>query len=149
MPTAPKKPIAASNVDLKLNEMDSFESLIAQRAEATGASGGTFTVPGFGREWHIVAPELASTEWNDAWEALQEDSRTDAISFADFRREFVEIFLGDEADDFVEACESAQDGAGIDPMQLIRWALEEYGERRGKTQSRGRSVNSRKPRKRR
>ena len=116
----------------KLRDLGSFDDLIAQRSEAIGADGGTVTIPGFGKDWTLAAPGLQSAEWNDRLNALEEDMDADLIAFPDFRREFCELMLGDQADDFT----AAADKAGVDPVVLLQWALQKISEDQSKNPTR-------------
>ncbi|MCT1450647.1 hypothetical protein [Corynebacterium sp. p3-SID1194] len=123
----------------KLRDLGSFDDLIAQRSEAIGADGGTVTIPGFGKDWQVAAPGLQSAEWNDRLNTLQEDVEDELITFSQFRTEFCELMLGDQAEDFT----AAADKAGVDPVVLLRWALEKIGEEQAKNPSRRNSPNTR------
>lgn len=123
----------------KLRDLGSFDDLIAQRSEAIGADGGTVTIPGFGKEWQVAAPGLQPAEWNDRLNTLQEDVEDELITFAQFRSEFCELMLGDQADEFT----AAADKAGVDPVVLLRWALEKISEEQAKNPSRRNSPNTR------
>lgn len=123
----------------KLRDLGSFDDLIAQRSEAIGADGGTVTFPGFGKEWQVAAPGLQTAEWNDRLNELQEDVEAELISFAQFRDEFCELMLGDQADDFSAAAEKA----GVDPVVLLRWALEKIAEEQAANPSQRNSPNTR------
>lgn len=129
-----------------LRELKGFDAMIAKRAEATGTEDGRkFTVPGFGRDWHIVSPELADEEWSNRFSEVQLDLREGHITLADFREEYLDLLLDDEADDFSDAA----DEAGIDPLQLLNWALEEYAAERRKNPTSRSSRRSRRHSKRR
>lgn len=129
-----------------LRSLKGFDAMIAKRAEATGTEDGRrFEVPGFGRTWHLISPELASDEWNDKFAELQSDLQGGYISLADFREDYVDLMLGDEADDFLDAA----DEADIDPVSLLNWALEEYSEERKKNPTSRSSRSTRRRSKRR
>lgn len=124
-----------------LNEMEGFDALIAKRSEAIGGDGKTFIVPGFGRDWHLVAPELASAEWNDDFFALSEDFQDGLMTLADYRDSLSELLLGDQSDDFQDAC----DKEGVAPETLLNWAVSEH---RKKTSENPTSRSSRASRRR-
>lgn len=115
-----------------ITQLDGFDALIEKRKEAVGGKGNTFNIPGLGREggWDIIAPDLASPEWIDDFDALQHDVADGQITTAQHREEFCDLLLGDQADAFIKACESANDGHGISPVSLLNWALSEYGKAR-------------------
>ncbi|WP_066527155.1 hypothetical protein [Corynebacterium bouchesdurhonense] len=107
-----------------LRDLPSFDDFIAQRADAVGADGGTVQIEGFGKTWNLNVPALQSADWNDRFQELTDDVREEVISPQDFRHEFGELLLGEQKDDFFEAA----DKAGIDPLVLLRWALENMAE---------------------
>lgn len=127
-----------------LQELKGFDALIAKRAESVGGDGTTFPVPGFGKTWHLVAPDLADTEWTDAFHDLQGDFTDRVISVQDYRAELVDLFLGDQAEDFTAECEKV----GQDPMKLVNWAVDEYSQERQENPTRSRSRNTRRRAKR-
>lgn len=133
----------AKNDTTPMRDLEGFDALIAKRREAVGGSGKTFTMPGFGRDWELMAPELASAAWNDRFTELQQDVRDDAISTSDFRTEFCELILGDQAADFMDACDAAMDGEGIDPIDLLTWAMSEHREKVQENPTRSSSRNNR------
>lgn len=114
-----------------------LDSLLEKRREATG-SAHCFPVEFSGKTFHFVAPEIASTEWNDRHSALREDSVEGLISQEDLRREMTDLVLGDEAESFIEAANKED----IDPLVLIAWAMEDHADYVGKTRSRQNSNRS-------
>lgn len=107
----------------------SFDEMIAQRSEAVGIEDGSkFAQEGFGRTWYIQAPDLADAEWVDELSALHDDFSDGEITSAEFRADFTELMLGDQAEEFRTAC----DERGVNPVNLINWALQNYREAQGK-----------------
>lgn len=107
----------------------SFDDMIAQRAEAVGIEDGSkFAQEGFGRTWYIQAPDLADTAWVDEMSALNEDFAEGEITPAEFRTEFTDLMLGDQAEDFRVAC----DERGVNPINLLNWAMQNYRDAQGK-----------------
>lgn len=100
-----------------------LDDLLAKRREVVGSDRG-FPVTFGGREFFLVAPELASAEWNDRWAAIQDDIADDVISSSSAREELASLILGDQADDFLTA--AAENG--IDPVIVISMALREHSE---------------------
>ena len=107
-----------------LRDLQGFDAMIAKRKERLGGDGTTFVVPGFGQDWHIAAPELQSAEWNDDVVEMRNDVANGYMSQSDFRDEFVKMLLGEQSDDFMDAA----DEAGIDPLDLLNWAIEQHTE---------------------
>lgn len=128
-----------------LRDLASFDELIAQRADAIGADGRVVPIDGFGKTWHLNAPNLQSAEWNDRFNALTEDVRDDAISTADFREELGELMLSDQKEDFFKEA----DKAGIDPLMLLQFALDKMGEAMAENPTRPSSRSTQKRAKRR
>lgn len=128
-----------------LQDLKGFDALIAKRAEVAGGDGTTFPVPGFGKTWHLVAPDLADTDWTDDFYELQADFSDGAISVQDYRTELVELFLGDQAEAFTAECEKVEQ----DPMKLVNLVVAEYSQERQENPTRSRSRNTRKRAKRR
>lgn len=114
-----------------------LDALLAKRREVVGDDH-SFPVEFAGTTFHFVAPELASTEWNDRHTALRDDAEDGLISTDDLRAEMADLILGDEAADFIEKA----DEAGIDPLTLIGWAMRDHAEHVGKIQSRENSNRS-------
>lgn len=112
--------------DTPLHELKGFDAIIAKRAEALNNDGKTFTFPGFGRDWHLTAPELAGADWNDRFADLLDDVRSNSISNQDYREELLDLILSEEADEFAVKC----DEVGVDPATLINAALQQYAEER-------------------
>lgn len=107
-----------------LRDLPSFDEFIAQRADAIGADGTTVQIDGFGKTWNLNAPSLQTADWNDRFQGITDDVRDGVISSHDFRHELGDLLLGDQKDEFFEAA----DKASIDPMVLLRWALENMAE---------------------
>lgn len=128
-----------------IRDLKGFDAMIAKRKERLGGDGKTFTVPGFGQEWHIAAPELQTAEWNDKMVDLRNDVSQEYLSQTQFREEFVEMLLGDQSEDFMDAA----DEAGIDPLDLLNWAVEEHAEQVRENPTRGGSRSTRRQQKRR
>ena len=103
-----------------LRDLDSFDELIAQRADAIGADGKTVPIEGFGKTWQLNAPGLQSAEWNDRFQELSSDFADGVVSTADFRTELADLLLGDQADEFC----AAADKVGFDPLTLLNWAVD-------------------------
>lgn len=122
---------------------EGFDAMIAQRAEAVGGDGTTFPITGFGRTWYLKSPSLASAEWKDNFSELSADLTEGHISSAVFRDEMLDMVLGDQAEDFADACDQVLDGQGIDPIDLINEAMREHQEKLAKNPSRGNSRNIR------
>lgn len=122
-----------------LHELASFDDLIAKRREAVGGSGSTFPVPGFGKTWHVAAPDLQSAEWSDRHAELLQDAQDGYISTAEFREKMLELYLADQADDFAAAC----DKEGMDPFMLVQDAVAAYGAFREENPIRPSSRNGR------
>lgn len=108
-----------------------LDALLAKRREVLG-SDHTFPVEFAGETFQFIAPELATKEWNEDWTSLREDAADGIVSAAVQREETLRLVLGGQADDFVAAAEAA----GIDPLTLVGWAMEDHAEYVGKTRSR-------------
>ncbi|QRP98947.1 hypothetical protein I6J72_05455 [Corynebacterium sp. FDAARGOS 1242] len=114
-----------------------LDALLAKRREVVGDAH-TFPVEFAGTTFHFIAPELASAEWNDRHTELREDA-ADGIIFGDtLRAEMTDLILGDEAEAFIEKANEA----GVDPLSMIGWAMQDHAEHVGKTQSRQSSNRS-------
>ena len=126
-----------------IRDLGSFEDIIDQRRESLGVKDGTTVdVPGFGKTWTIAVPGLQTSEWNDQWSELYADLGENLISMADYRQQLAEMTLGDQADDFLAACEKAgQDGAALlnGILEKIREDAAENPTRRNSRNSRGRA----------
>lgn len=121
-----------------------MDALIAKRAEVLG-EGHKFDIELGGKKFWLVAPELASEEWNRTFEALQEDLREGIVSTDDFREEFLNLLLEDQVEEFRKATEKLT----VDSMTVARMALEEHAEVVGKARSRKSLRNTRTSAKRR
>lgn len=122
-----------------ITQLEGFDAFIEKRKEAVGGEGNTFKIPGFGREWDIIAPDLAGPDWIDSFDALSQDIADGLITTAQHREEFCELLLGDQAEDFLAACATANDGKGINAVGLLNWALSKYREQREENPTQGRS----------
>lgn len=114
-----------------------LDAMLAKRAETLG-EGNKFDVEFGGKTFWVVAPELASADWNDEFNALTNDIREDLIDQATAREEFCRLLLADQVDAFVEAATKAN----IDPFTVLQLAMEEHREQVGKTRPRHSSANT-------
>ena len=128
-----------------LRNLGSFDDFIAQRRDAVGADGSTVPIDGFGRVWHIAVPNLQPSDWNDEFQDLVEDATEGFISTSDYRNEISRLLLGDQADDF----KTAADEAGVDPLTLLNWFMQEMAEETSVNPTRKNSSGGRKRAKRR
>lgn len=133
-----------------LRDFESFDDMVSKRAEVLGGDGTTFTITGFGKEWHLAAPDMQSADWNDKFTALHMDLQDGVIGSAGYRDELLDLILGEEqADEFRKACDKANGGKGVDPAPLINRALEAYNEDRRENPTRPKSQNGRQRQRRR
>ncbi|MGY0887118.1 hypothetical protein ACW675_07185 [Corynebacterium aurimucosum] len=121
-----------------------LDALLEKRREVVGDAH-TFPVEFAGITFHFIAPELASSEWNDRHTALRDDIQDGFISTSDARTEMADLVLGDQAAAFIEKANEA----GVDPLSLIGWALQDHAEYVGKIRSRENSNRSQRRAKRR
>lgn len=128
-----------------IRDLGSFDELIAQRAEAIGADGKTVPVEGFGKTWHINAPNLQPAAWNDQFNELTADFSDGLVSTAGFREELGELLLADQKDEFF----AAADKAGTDPLMLLNWVIQKMADDVAANPIRPSSRSTRKPAKRR
>lgn len=113
--------MAAKKTEPKnITEMGGFAQLVEKRKEELGGDGKSFTITDFGRDWHIAIPDLQSAGWNDDLAALRVDVQEGYISQDAFRDEYLDMFLGDQADDFAEAVIEHLD---MDPLSVLTMAL--------------------------
>lgn len=140
----------ATNNKKSLRDFESFDDMVSKRAEVLGGDGTTFPITGFGKEWHLAAPDMQSADWNDTFTALHMDLQDGLIGSAGYRDELLDLILGEEqADEFRKACDKANGGKGVDPAPLINRALEAYNEDRRENPTRPKSQNGRqRPRRR-
>lgn len=107
-----------------------LNAMLAKRAEVLG-EGNKFDVTLGDKTFYFVAPELASSEWNDRHQAFLEDIQDGLMTSTTAREEFLELALEDQAEEFAQAA----DAIGIDPFIIAQMAFQEHAESVGKTQS--------------
>lgn len=98
-----------------------LSKMIEKRREVLG-EGDKFDVTLGDQQFWIIAPELATAEFNDQFENMKQDAADGLLSSSDLRADALALFLGDSADAFATATETA----GIDGFALLQWALEEH-----------------------
>lgn len=107
-----------------------LNAMLAKRAEVL-EEGNKFDVKLGDKTFYFVAPELASSEWNDRHQAFLEDIRDGLMTSETAREEFLGLALEDQAEEFAEAA----DNIGVDPFIIAQMAFQEHAESVGKTQS--------------
>lgn len=107
-----------------------LNAMLAKRAEVLG-EGNKFDVKLGDKAFYFVAPELASSEWNDRHQAFLEDIRDGLMTSETAREEFLGLALEEQAEEFAEAA----DEIGVDPFIIAQMAFQEHAEYVGKTQS--------------
>lgn len=118
--------------------------MLEKRREVLG-EGDKFDVTIEGKTFWLVAPEIASEEFNEKIDTLREDAKDELISTADMRVQMLDLFLGEQ----VEAFDKAAQTSGIDAFTFLQWALSEHADEVRKNPTRPSSRNTRKPAKRR
>lgn len=121
-----------------------LDAMLAKRREAVGDAKG-FPVEFGGKTFYFTAPELASSDFNDRFDELQRDVQDGLMTAKDVRAEFLDMFLGEQADEFAALCEKEK----VDPTPIILYAVQEHNEAVAENPTQMRSRNSRKPVKRR
>ena len=76
-----------------------LDKIIEQRKEKTG-SGHTWPFAFGGKIFDCVDPVFATEEWSDRHSNLISDLQDDLLSLTEFREELIDLFLGDQADEF-------------------------------------------------
>ncbi|AEX68845.1 hypothetical protein Q6D62_00930 [Corynebacterium diphtheriae] len=107
-----------------------LNAMLAKRAEVLG-EGNKFDVALGDKTFYFVAPELASSEWNDRHQAFLEDIQEGLLTSTTAREEFLGLALEDQAEEFAQVA----DNIGVDPFIIAQMAFQEHAESVGKTQS--------------
>lgn len=119
-------------------------AMLEKRREVLGSKD-KFEVTINDKSFFMVAPEIASEEWNEQFDNLNDDIADGVIARDDFRAEFFEMLLGDQSEEFQEEVRAQN----VDPFIFATWALKEHANEVGKTQSRMSSNRSQRRSKRR
>lgn len=104
-----------------------LNAMLAKRAEVLG-EGNKFDVTLGDKTFYFVAPELASSDWNDRHQAFLEDIQEGLLTSTTAREEFLELTLEDQAEEFAQAA----DNIGVDPFIIAQMAFQEHAESVGK-----------------
>lgn len=137
---------AKKNDPKNLSEMGGFAELVEKRREEIGGDGKSFVISDFGKDWHIAIPELQTAEWNDQLSELRTDVQEGYISQDQFRDEYLDLFLGEQAEEFVVA---VLENLDMDPLNVLTLALTKQAEESAKNPTRPGSRNIRRQQKRR
>lgn len=137
---------AKKNDPKNLSEMGGFAELVEKRREEIGGDGKSFVISDFGKDWHIAIPELQTAEWNDQLSELRTDVQEGYISQDQFRDEYLDLFLGEQAEEFVVA---VLENLDMDPLSVLTLALTKQAEVSVKNPTRPGSRNIRRQQKRR
>ncbi|MGV3071482.1 hypothetical protein ACEE90_03430 [Corynebacterium phoceense] len=114
-----------------------LDALLEKRREVVGDAH-KFPVEFQGKTFHFVAPEIASSEWNDKRNQLNDDYEDGIISAESMRDETLALILEDEAEDF----RATADAAGVDPLTLLGMAMQDHADHVGKIRARQNSNRS-------